>query len=52
MILFSGILLALSYLIIWKVKTTEPITNFLSITGSVMIVFSLITLVQYDFSNF
>lgn len=49
--LFGGILLLVSGLVIWKVKNTEIIVNFLSLTGSIMIIFSIVQSAQYDIST-
>ena len=37
---------------IWKVKNTEKIVNFLTVMGSIMIVLSLVQSAQYDISTF
>lgn len=50
-IIFGGILIALSSLVIWKVKNTEKIVNFLTVMGSIMIVLSLVQSARYDIST-
>ncbi len=49
-LIYAGLFLALSLLILWKVKKPEPIINFLTVTGSILTVFSLARSLQYDFS--
>ena len=51
-ILFIGILVALGGLVMWKLKNTETMINFLSLMGTLMIVFSLVQSVRYDFSTY
>jgi len=51
-LIFAGVFVALSSLIIWKVKNTETIVNFLTITSGIMIVLSLVESARYDISNF
>jgi len=50
-IIFAFVFIALSSLVIWKIKNTETIVNFLSITGSIMIVLALFQSAQYDIST-
>lgn len=49
-LIFGGVLVAVSSLVIWKVKRTKAIINFLSLTGSIMIAFSIAQIAIYDFS--
>lgn len=51
-IIFGIVFIALSSLVIWKVKSTETIVNFLTVTGSIMIVLSLVQSAQHDISTF
>ena len=51
-IIFGGVFITLSSLVIWKIKHTKTIVNFLAFTGSIMIVFSLFQSAQYDISTF
>lgn len=49
-LIYAGLLLFLSILLLWKVKRPEPIINFLTVTGGILVVFSLARSLQYDFS--
>jgi hypothetical protein len=48
--IFAGVLILLGGSVIWKVKNTEGIVNFLSLMGILMIAFSLFQSAQYDIS--
>lgn len=48
--IFGGILLVMGGLVIWKANRIELIINFLSLTGSIMIILSLVQVSKYYFS--
>lgn len=50
MLIYAGLLLLLSILVIWKVKRPEPFISFLTVTGGILTVFSVIRTLQYDIS--
>lgn len=51
-IIFAGVFIALSSLIIWRLKNSETLVNFLNVTGGIMIVLSIVQSTQYDISTF
>ncbi len=49
---FILLILVLSSLVIWKLKETKSIINFLTMTGGILILFTLVQIVQYDLSSY
>ena len=49
-LIYTGLLLLLSILVLWKVKQPRTIINFLTITGGILTLFSLARTLQYDLS--
>jgi len=52
MMIFGTVLLVGGAWVFWKVKNTEVIVNFLSLTGTIMILFSLVESAHYDISAY
>jgi hypothetical protein len=50
MLIYAGVLLFLSILVLWKLNRPESIITFLTITGGILTVFSLVRTLQYDIS--
>ncbi|HSB01069.1 MAG TPA: sulfatase-like hydrolase/transferase, partial [Anaerolineales bacterium] len=49
-LLYAGILVLLAILILWKVRRPNTFVNFLTITGGVLTLFSVIRMLQHDLS--
>jgi hypothetical protein len=49
-LIYAGILLLLAILILWKVRKPNTIINFLTITGGVLTLFSIVRMLQHDLS--
>jgi len=49
-LIHAGILLLLGILILWKVRKPDTLTNFLTVTGGILVIFSIVSMLQYDFS--
>jgi len=49
-LIYAGILLLLGILILWKVRKPDTLTNFLTVTGGILVIFSIVSMLQYDFS--
>ena len=51
-LIFVFLILALSGLVIWKLKETAGLVNFLTISGGILIVLTLVQTFQYEFSSY
>jgi hypothetical protein len=49
-LIYAGALLLLSVLILWKVKKPATLINFLTITGGILTIFSIVRMLQHDVS--
>jgi hypothetical protein len=47
-LIYASILLLLGILILWKVKKTDSLVNFLTVTGGVLVIFSIVSMLRYD----
>ena len=51
-LLFVFLILTLSSLVIWRLKETTGIVNFLTVSGGILIVLALVQTVQYGLSSY
>lgn len=51
-LIYASILLLLGFLILWKVKKTDSLVNFLTVTGSILVIFSIVSMLRYDLSMY
>ena len=49
-LIYAGVLLLAGIFILWKVKKPDTLISFLTVTGGVLVVFSLARSIQYDLS--
>ena len=49
-LIYAGILLLLAVLILWKVRRPNTLVNFLTLTGGVLTLFSIVRMLQHDLS--
>jgi hypothetical protein len=50
MLIYVGLFLLFSILVLWKLKRPDPIISFLTVTGGILTVFSLARMLQHDIS--
>ena len=49
-LIYAGVLLLLGTLILWKVRKPDTLINFLTVTGGVLVLFSIARMLQHDVS--